>query len=138
MQNCGLWRAGGIRVVGVIAFARNVTSAVGIEILVRDVVDERTLGQGKARIVLWEGLAEQADCLEQLLGRQMLVAKHQHRTIDKGAVEPGPRNLVYRFRQIDAADFRPGMLGKRSDGVVHQPVSIGKLGSVAHSLSEAS
>jgi len=39
-------------------------------------VDERTLGQGKARIVLWEGLAEQTDCLEQFLGRQVLVAKH--------------------------------------------------------------
>jgi hypothetical protein len=101
-------------------------------------VDERTLEQGKARIVLREGLAEQADGLEQLLGRQMLVAKDQHRMIDKGAVEPGPRNFVYLFRQIDAADFRPGMLGKCSDSVAHQPVSIGKIGSVAHSLSEAS
>jgi hypothetical protein len=39
MQNCGLWRAGRIRVIGMVAFARNVTPSVGIEILVRDVVD---------------------------------------------------------------------------------------------------
>ena len=69
VQNCGLWRAGCIRVVSVIAFAGNVTPPVGIEILVRDVVDERTLGQRKAGIVLREGFAEQADCLEQLVGR---------------------------------------------------------------------
>jgi hypothetical protein len=138
MQNGGLWGVGRVRVAGVIAFARNVASAVRIEVLVRDVVNERTLRQGKARIVLWEGLAEQADCREQLLGRQMLVAKHEHRIVDKRTIEPGPRNLIDRLGQIDTADFRPGMLGKRRDRVIHQPVSIGRLGSVAHSLSEAS
>ena len=69
MKNGGLWRPGRVRVVCVIPFAWNVTPAVRIEILIRDVVDERTLGQGKARIVLWERFAEQADCFEQLLGR---------------------------------------------------------------------
>ncbi len=101
-------------------------------------MNERTLGQGKAGIVLREGFAEQAYCLEQFLGRQMLVAKNQHRVVDKRSIEPRPRNLIDGLPQIDAADFRSGMFGKRADRVVHQPVSIGRLGSVAHSLSEAS
>ena len=138
VQNCGLWRAGCIRVVSVIAFAGNVTPPVGIEILVRDVVDERTLGQRKAGIVLREGFTEQTDCLEQLLGRQVLVAKHQHRAVDKRTIELDLHNLVYRLGEIDAADLRSSMLRKWSNRVVHQPVSIGRLGSVAHSLSEAS
>src|SRR3984893_13304018 len=105
-------------------FARNVTPSVGIEILVRDVVDERTFGQGKARIVLRKGLAEQADCLEQLPGRQMLVAKHQHRMLDKRTIEPGLHGFIDGLGEIDAADFRSGMLGKKSTSVWHKPVSM--------------
>jgi hypothetical protein len=85
--------------------------AVGIEILVRDVVDERTFGQGKARIVLRKRLAEQPDGTEQLLGRQMLVAKHQYRMVDKRTIEPRLHNLIDGLGEIDAADFRPGTLG---------------------------
>ena len=70
--------------------------------------------------------------------RQMLVAKHQHRAVDKGLLSRAAHALIDGLGQIDAADFRSGMLGKRGDRVVHQPVSIGRLGSVAHSPSEAS
>ena len=68
----------------------------------------------------------------------MLVAKYQHGTVDKSAVEPGLHKLIDGLGEIDAADFRAGMLGQRSDRIIHQPVSIGRLGSVAHSLNEAS
>jgi hypothetical protein len=68
----------------------------------------------------------------------MLVAKHQHRMLDKRTIEPGLHDFIDRLGEIDAADFRSGMLGKQSNRVAHQPGSIGRLGSVAHSLSEAS
>ena len=71
----------------------------------------------------------------------MLVAERQNRTIGKDAVEPVAGLAVDRLRQIDAADFGAGVFGQRCDRIVHrrsQPVSIGRHGSSAHSLSEAS
>jgi hypothetical protein len=88
--------------------------------------------------VLRKDFAKQADHLDQPIGRQMLVTKHQHRMVNKRTIEPDLDKIVDRLRQIDAADFRPGMLGKRRDRAAHQPVSIGRRGSVAHSLIEAS
>ena len=102
-------------------------------------MDQRTFRQSEARIVLREDLAEMADRSEQLMRRQMLIAKHQHRTIDKDIVEVRPRCLVDRPGEVDAADFRPGMLGELwRPCSPHQPVSIGRFGSAAHSPSEAS
>src|SRR5271169_1868714 len=127
--------------IGVVALARDVALAVGIEILVRDVMDRGTIRQCEARIVLGKHLAQQPDRGKQLMRRQLLVAKHQHRMVDEGAIEPCPTGLVDRAGQIDAEHFRAGMRGERGDRVLHrgcQPVSIGRVGSIAHSLSEAS
>ena len=101
-------------------------------------MDEWTFRQREARIVLRKDFSEEADRGEQLMRRQMLVAEYQHRTVDKGAIEALPCRLVDRLSEIDAANLRPGVLGERSDRVTHQPVSIGRLESVAHSLIEAS
>lgn len=119
-------------------FAGDIAPAVGIEILVRDVVNERTIRQGEARIVLRKYLAKEANRGQQLMWCQMLIAKHQDRTVDEAAIEPRSHGVIDGLGEINATDFRPGVLGKRNDRVVHQPVSIGRLGSVAHSPSEAS
>ena len=115
VQNCGLWRAGCIRVVSVIAFAGNVTPPVGIEILVRDVVDERTLGQRKAGIVLREDFSEELHRLQKLRRAELLIANGEHRMIREGLIQGRARCLVNGLAQVNAADFRSGMRGKRLD-----------------------
>ena len=66
-------------------------------------MDLRTLRQREARVVLREHLAEQLHRGEQLRRGQMLVAEHQNRMLDEGAVQPIAQGRIDRLRQIDAA-----------------------------------
>ncbi len=125
MQHGRLRRFGGIRVIGVVALARNVALAVRVEVLVGDVVDLRTIRQRKARVVLREHLAEQLHRIEQLRRRQMLIAEHQHRVLDERTVQPFAHCRVHRLRQVHAADLGAGMRteGRDHGGMIARPAS---------------
>ena len=95
--------------VGVVAGAGDIARAVGVGVLVRDVVDQRAFRQRELGVVLREDLAEQLHGGEKLRRGQLLVADHQHRMLDKGAVEPRARRGVDRLAQIEAAHLGAGM-----------------------------
>jgi hypothetical protein len=77
-----LRRFDGVRVVGVISLAGDVGAPVLERVLIGDVVDLRTLGHGKTRIVLPKDITEDLHGFQKLGGAPMLVADGEDRVID--------------------------------------------------------
>ena len=85
VQDGRFWRPHVVGVVGVPAFAGNVTRAVGKAILVGEVMNLRALRDREPGIVLLEHAAEQADRRQQLLRFERLLPDHQDAVLDEGA-----------------------------------------------------
>src|SRR5690242_527272 len=115
MKHRRLGRPRVVRMVGVPALARDVATSVGEASLVGAIVDLRAVGQGEARVVLREYRAEQTNCRDDLLGRQMLITDHQYGVIDKGSVQYGFVGLRDRPGEIDAAHFRASVVCQGGD-----------------------
>ena len=79
-----------------IAAARDVARAVGILVLVRDVVNKRAFRQREPRIVLREHLAEVFHGGKHLIRREFLVAHRQHGMLDEGFIERRARIRLQR------------------------------------------
>src|SRR5262249_6824427 len=73
------------------------------------VVDLRAVRQRELGILLQEHLTEQLYGREQLGRRQLLVAEHEDRVLDKCLVQPVAGHRVGRLAQVEPAHLRAGM-----------------------------
>src|SRR5262249_12333667 len=79
-MKCGSFgRNGVVGVIGVIAFAWNIDAAILQFVLIGDVMDQRAITDGKARVVLGEDLTEVLHCCKKLWRVKSLMPDYQHR-----------------------------------------------------------
>ena len=88
-----------------VSLARYIDRAVLEPVLVGDIVNHWAFRHLETRIVLRKYVPEQPHRLQEFGRAQVLIADHQHRAINKNAVQVRPGCFIDGPSEIDAADF---------------------------------